>query len=175
MNCDICGQVISGQAFKVKVEGAKLTVCSNCQKLGKPYVDDLPLRRVGPATRTLSGVNFQRPAPPRAPELPRGMEDVEIVDDYAKRVRKNRMKLGLSQEDLARRVKEKLSVIQKIETGKITPPLRLCRELEHELKIKLLTPRTEIEETKLPKTKAPGEVTLGDIIHVKGNAKDLTG
>jgi putative transcription factor len=80
------------------------------------------------------------------------------------------MKLGLSQEDLAGRVKVKVSVIQKIETGKMTPDLRLCRDLEHELKIKLVTPR-EAEDAKMPKTAVPEGVTLGDIIHVKGNAK----
>jgi len=75
------------------------------------------------------------------------------------------MKLGISQEDLAKRVKEKLSVIQKIETGKIAPNTRLCRELQHELKIKLLVPR---KETPPPKTAAPSEVTLGDIVRIKG-------
>jgi len=84
------------------------------------------------------------------------------------------MKLGLSQEDLAGRVKVKLSVIQKIETGKMIPDLRLCRDLEHELKIKLVTPR-EAEDMKIPKTEVPEGVTLGDIIHVKGKTKpDLT-
>jgi putative transcription factor len=96
------------------------------------------------------------------------MEDLEVADDYAKLVRRKRMKLGLSQEHLAQRVKEKLSVIQKIETGKVAPDTKLCRELEHELKIKLLIPRKDILA---PKTAAPAEVTLGDIIRVKGKLK----
>jgi putative transcription factor len=154
-----------------------MTVCSHCQKLGKPYVDDSPPRPPGSSFRTLPGLsqlNIRKNAP-RAPELPKGMEDVEILDDYAARVRKGRMKLGLSQEDLANRVKEKLSLIQKIETGKMTPSLRLCRELEHELRVKLLTPRSEIDDVKVPKPKPAADVTLGDIVHVKGNAKDLPG
>ena len=57
-------------------------------------------------------------------------------------------------------VKEKLSVIQKIETGKVAPNTRLCRLLEHELKVKLLVPQKEAE---LPKNAVPSEVTLGDI------------
>jgi len=75
------------------------------------------------------------------------------------------MKLGWSQADLAKKVKEKLSVIQKIETGKMTPDTQLCRQLQHELKIKLLVPR---KETPAPKTTAPAEVTLGDIVKIKG-------
>jgi len=103
----------------------------------------------------------------KAPELPKGMEEFDIAENYSDLVRRGRMKLGLSQEDLAKRVKEKLSVIQKIEMGKMAPDTRLCRELEHELKVKLLVPR---KESAAPKTAAPAEVTLGDIIRIKGKS-----
>jgi putative transcription factor len=105
----------------------------------------------------------------KAPELPRGMDESDITEDYAYRVRHQRMKIAMSQEELAKRVKEKLSVIQKIETGKMAPDTKLCRELEHELKIKLLVPRKEIAD--VPKTTPPSEVTLGDIIRVKSKSK----
>ena len=164
MDCDICGREISGQAFKVKVEGAKLLVCGRCQRLGTPYVDEPVVRR--PLSR---GIFVPRVAPRRAPELPKGMEELEIVEDCADRVRHQRMKSGLSQDTLAKHVKEKLSVIQKIETGKMTPNTKLCRELEHELKIKLLVPRKEIPE--VPRSAPPAEVTLGDIIRIKGKSK----
>jgi putative transcription factor len=97
------------------------------------------------------------------------MDQTEIAEDYADRARRQRMKLGLSQEELARRVKEKLSLIQKIETGKMIPDSKLCRALEHELKIKLLIPRKEIAE--VPSAAPPTEVTLGDIMRVKGKSK----
>jgi putative transcription factor len=97
------------------------------------------------------------------------MEELDIAEDCAKRVRQQRMKMGLSQEELAKRVKEKLSVLQKIETGKISPDTKLCKELEHELKIKLLVPRKEA--TELPESKAPSEITLGDIIRIKDRTK----
>jgi putative transcription factor len=164
LNCDICGREITGQAFKVKVEGAKLLVCGRCQRLGTPYTEE-------PAVRPPAGARPYSPrmAPRKAPELPKGMAEFEIVEDYADRVRQHRMKSGLSQEELAKRVKEKLSVIQKIETGKMSPDTKLCRELEHELKIQLLVPRKEVSD--VPKTAPPSEVTLGDIIRIKGKAK----
>ncbi len=96
------------------------------------------------------------------------MEEFDVAENYSDLVRRGRIKLGLSQEDVAKRVREKLSVIQKIETGKVAPETRLCRELEHELKIKLLVPRKEAEA---PKTSAPSELTLGDIIRIKGKHK----
>ena len=154
-----------------------MLACNHCQALGKPYAEESPTRppvtivpRISPSTTRTT----PRHIPRRAPEIPKGLDDVDIADDYGSKVRRHRMKLGLSQEDLAGRVKVKLSVIQKIETGKMIPDLRLCRDLEHELKIKLVTPR-EAEDMKIPKTEVPEGVTLGDIIHVKGKTKpDLT-
>ena len=163
MNCDICGREIVGQAFKVKVEGAKLLVCRNCQGLGKPYQEDpLPL-----APRPAGFVRLPRPLERRPIELPKEIQELDVAENFSELVRKRRMKLGWSQEDLAKKVKEKLSVIQKVETGKITPDTQLCRQLQHELKIKLLVPR---KETPAPKTSTPAEVTLGDIVKIKGRA-----
>ena len=169
MNCDICGREITGQAFKVTVEGAKMLVCAKCQRLGKPYAEETPPRplRRSATNATISGSIF-RPAPRRGtPGLPKEMDELDLADDYPTRVRDQRMKLGLSQEELAKRVKEKLSVIQKIETGRMAPNMRLCRGLEHELKAKLLVPR---KEAAVPTT-TPAEVTLGDIIRIKGKSK----
>lgn len=141
-----------------------MLVCSSCQHLGKPYQEEpsAPIRPYSPKLR------MPRTTYHKAPELPRGMEESEVAEDYSNLVRNRRMKMGLSQEELAKRVKERLTVIQKIETGKIAPDTKLCRELEHELRIKLLVPRTA---TPAPKMGAPAEVTLGDIIRVKEKRK----
>jgi putative transcription factor len=165
LNCDICGRVIAGPAFRVRVEGAKMLVCSSCQHLGKPYQEEspIPMRSFAPGTPRMPRTIHRR-----APELPRGMEESEVAEDYSNLVKTHRMKMGLSQEELAKRVKERLTVIQKIETGKIAPDSKLCRELEHELRIKLLVPRNA---TPAPKMAAPAEVTLGDIVRVKEKQK----
>jgi putative transcription factor len=172
LNCDICGRDIVGQAFKVSVEGAKMLVCSHCQNLGKPYREEYApkrphVRASTPPSVQASYSSFHR----KTTQLSRELDEVDLADDLAQRVRKHRTKLGISQEELAKRVKEKLSVIQKIETGRITPPMRLCRELEHELKVKLLVPH---KETESPKGLAPSSVTLGDIIQVKEKTKSST-
>ncbi len=163
MNCEVCGREIAGPGFKVKIEGAVMLACRSCQRLGKPYVEP-PAALQQPARKPL----LTRPARARAPELPRGLEEFDLAEDYAARIRKQRIKVNMSQEELAKRVKEKLSVIQKLETGKMAPDAKLCRELEHELRVKLLIPRTE---PAAPKTSTPAQVTLGDIIRVKGKAK----
>ncbi len=142
-----------------------MLVCSSCQHLGKPYQEErsVPTRPYAPSTLRMPKAIHRR-----APELPRGMEESDVAEDYSNLVRSHRMKMGLSQEELAKRVKERLTVIQKIETGKIAPDSKLCRELEHELRIKLLVPRKAIPA---PKMAAPAEVTLGDIIRVRGKQK----
>ena len=163
MNCDICGREIVGQAFKVKVEGAKMLVCRNCQGLGTPYQEDPAPQR--PRLSPSGFVRLPRLSQRKPTELPKEIQELDVAENFSELVRKRRMKLGWSQADLAKKVKEKLSVIQKIETGKMTPDTQLCRQLQHELKIKLLVPR---KETPAPKTTAPAEVTLGDIVKIKG-------
>ena len=157
-----------GQVFRVKVEGAKMVVCRNCQTLGKPYQED-PVPQ-----RPRSSVGYVRPyrLPERKPaELPKEIQELDVAENFSELVRKGRMKLGWSQEQLAMKVNEKHSVILKIETGKITPDTQLCRRLQHELKIKLLVPR---KEAPAPKTAAPAEVTLGDIVKIKGKPEGST-
>jgi putative transcription factor len=173
LDCDICGRSISAQAYKVEVEGAKMLVCGHCQNLGKPYKEEPKTVCMPPQIPLIQdpikrGISFI-PTRKRTAELPKEMDQLDVADDFAERVRRYRSKLGLSQEELAKRVKEKLSVIQKVETGKISPNSRLCRALEHELKVKLLIPHAEIED--VPKGIAPTEVTLGDIVRVKGKTK----
>ena len=72
------------------------------------------------------------------------------------------------------KVKERLSVIQKIELGKMTPNMRLAKELEHVLRVKLLVLQSEPPVPKL----APGstkEVTLADVARIrKKDGKDVT-
>ena len=166
MNCDVCGRQITGPAFKVRVEGAKMLVCASCKHLGKPYVEDIQ-----PSIRTGSPRPLRiSPAVRKAPELPKDMQELEVAEDYSSIIRHKRMKLNVSQEELAKPVKEKLSVIQKIENGKMAPDTKLCRELQHELKVTLLVPR---KEAALPKTAAPAELTVGDIIRVKGKSKSI--
>ena len=100
--------------------------------------------------------------------LPKAVEDSDLVEDYPMIVKEGREKIGLSQTDLAFKAKEKLTVIQKIELGKILPTMRLTKELEHILRVKLLAPRAELEISTVPVRQAgPRELTLGDIALVK--------
>ncbi len=61
----------------------------------------------------------------------------EIVDNYGDIVRKAREKMGLTREQLAKILKEKESVIARIENYEMVPDDKLAKKLERVLKIKL--------------------------------------
>lgn len=145
--------------MKVIIEGAVVVACPQCARLGKIYVEP---RRPRPPPQPAVTSYLPRPARPSSHE---SIGELEVVEDHAARIRKAREKIGLTQEDLAARVKERLSMIQKIESGKMTPDLRLCRELEHSLRIELLAPRVETPE--VTGLTAGPNVTLGDIVKVR--------
>ena len=166
MYCEVCGNEIVGKPARSLVEGATLIVCQQCSSLGK-VLPGFPER--GPRT---ARITHPGPAPShtRTPleSLPKSVEESDLVEDYAQVVKEGREKLGLSQTDLAFKAKEKLTVIQKIELGKMMPTMRLTKELEHILRVKLLAPRGELEVSTVPVRQAgPRELTLGDIALVR--------
>jgi putative transcription factor len=115
-----------------------------------------------------------RPVPRKSGNrrAPREVQELEIADNYPQIIQKARRKHELSQEDLALKVKERLSVIRKIELGKMIPDMRLTKELEHVLRVKLLVLTSE---PLVPKLGATKEVTLADVARIRNKeGKDTT-
>jgi putative transcription factor len=165
LRCEACGRKIYGKPYKVVIEGAKLTVCDSCSKHGKLTWEDEPkpktvVKSKGPKPSLLVQTR-------KLPETPAGTT-VELVEGYDAVIRQAREKLGLSHEDLGKKMNEKVSVLRKIETKKMTPNNMLATKLEHILKIKLIVPASE-EKIKVPPSKMVKplnrELTLGDLIH----------
>jgi len=158
--CEICGREIVGKPARSLVEGARLIVCQQCSSLGTrlPSFPDRPARPVIAPTHTHAPIE----------KLPKAVEESDLIEDYPTTVKKARAKLGLSQKDLAFKAKEKVTVIQKIEIGKMLPTMRLAKELEHILRIRLLVPRDELEVPAPPRRPSPlPGVTLGDVALVR--------
>jgi putative transcription factor len=171
MRCEVCGCKIIGKSFNVMIEGARLTVCGECARHGKVCYDEPKPKPVfqKPRART---VTFRVQTKPPSPPVD---TTVELSEDYGTRIRKAREKLGLSHQELGKRLNEKVSLLRKIETGRMTPSDRLATALEHVLKVKLIVPKKEekIPQAKIPKT-ASRELTLGDLIQLnkKGEGKE---
>lgn len=162
MRCEVCGREIYGKSYRVMIEGAKLTVCSKCAKLGTIIWEETKPKTPMPSAKAPRRLTLKTKKPQQA-----AVESVlELVEDFDVKIRHARRKLGLSHKELGRKISEKVSVLKKIETRKMTPDNRLATKLEHTLKIKLLV---QASEEKVPKAniKPVGhELTLGDLIQL---------
>jgi len=160
VQCEVCGNRIVGKSYRATIEGAKMIVCGNCARLSSASWELLPPQRM----KRLAKPSPAKIVKKRQPSEP--IQELELVDDFGSRVRQGREKLGLSHEDLGRKIGEKVSVLRKIESRRMTPDHKLASKLEHALRLKLLVPplETKVPSKHLPQ---PREVTLGDIAHVK--------
>ena len=160
MFCEICRREIVGKPGRSLVEGATLIVCQQCSSIGTklPGFPDRPRRPVIAPSHTHAPIE----------RLPKAVEESDLIEEYSRVIKEGREKLGISQQDLAFKAKEKLTVIQKIEIGKMLPTMRLSKELEHILRVRLLVPREELDLPSPPrKASQPPIVTLGDVALVK--------
>ncbi len=174
MRCEVCGRRINGEPFNVIIERAKLTVCTECSKLGKTYYEEPKQKALGPRlVTTQKPLIFQT----KKSQTPKVDTSLELVQGFDVKIRQAREKLGISHEELGKRINEKVSLLRKIETGKMMPDNRLATMLEHTLKIKLIVPAEEekIPQAKLARTTGH-DLTLGDLIHLekKGSEKEDT-
>jgi len=160
--CEVCGREIVGKPARALVERATLVVCKSCAGLGT----ELPGFPERPRPRTPNIVGHSTFRPP-IEKLPKAVEETDLLDDYSHIVKEAREKMHLSQDELAFKAKEKVTVIQKIELGKMLPTMRLTKELEHILRVKLLVPKEEELPAALMKSPPRAEATLGDVALVR--------
>ena len=144
----MCGSI--GKLYKTIVEDAQLNVCHECSKLGK-VID------------VIHQDNMKMEVQRNEYSTPETMQI--IVTDYAEKIKRKRESLGLKQEDFAKKINEKESLIQKIESGHFEPPIVLAKKIGNFLKIKLIEDYRE-ERGKQTKTKT-GPFTIGDFIKIK--------
>ena len=89
---------------------------------------------------------------------------VELVPDFGRRIREAREGLGLTPEQLGARIKEKATLLKKIEREDISPEDEVRKKLERELKIKLTDQASEAQV----KSGGSGRgLTLGDVANIK--------
>jgi putative transcription factor len=174
LRCEVCGRGIRGKPFNVMIEGARLMVCSECSKLGKACREE-----PGQKPANLGARLTPKPVAvlTRKPQAPKIDTTLELVENFDLKIRQARERLGLSHEDLGKRINEKVSLLRKIETGKMTPDNRLATILEHALKIKLIDVAKEEKVPQAGLAKSSGrDVTLGDLVQLdrRGGEKEDT-
>ncbi len=157
MQCETCGKYIE-RGKRVRLEGSVVVTCESCANYGeilgdaKPYV---PKPSIHTAEKK---ENFE-------------LSEKEIDEDYARIIREAREKIGMKQEDLAKKINQPKSLIHRIESGSFEPKENLARTFEKILGVKLFVDNDE-------KTKSEGklkhedkEVTLGDLVVIKKRSK----
>ena len=149
MQCEMCGK--DTQLFTAELEGSMLNLCESCAKYGKM------IKKVAQTQTHSKGIIKKAPLSKK--------QFVElIVDDFAAKIRNAREKLQLNQEDFAKKLNEKISVIHHFETGKMVPSLDLARKLEKALHITLVEMHEESSGgQKEGKSEA---MTIGDIVKI---------
>ena len=165
MRCEVCGHKIREDPITAIIEGAKLTVCVECSKHGKIVYEE----PAAPKPTAAFAAFKKTQAPPsmvqRKPVVAAVQITQEVTEDYASMIRVAREKLGLTHEELGKKINEKASVLRNLEVGKMAPNNQLASKLEHMLKIKLLVPISEEKVAQIPRS-ANQELTLGDIIEL---------
>jgi len=144
MQCEICGSNIRGKAHRVILEGTELNVCDACAKYGHE-VKEVPKATVKGTGRTPAGkvsagrvpagITF-RTGPRRRPDMFDQMTD-ELLSDYGFAIRRAREARGMSQEELALAIKEKASLLKKLEREDLRPEDSVRKKLERVLGISL--------------------------------------
>ena len=129
VSCEICGTPILEYGERVYVEGNLITVCKTCSKRGKPLKNQQEIQRK-PAMR-----------PKKIEKLDRITFDDSaiLINNFSEVIRNSRMANGLTHEQLGLLIKERVSLLRKIESGTLKPDEGLSRKLERFFRINLYT------------------------------------
>jgi len=145
-NCEICGTEIKGRPHRIRIERSELSVCSDCTRYGNVLTPAVKMRG--------------RAKMPRRESI---YEVDEVISNYPQVIREARQTMNLTIGELAKNIKERASLIKRIERGKMIPEEGVRRKLERFLDIKLTTHIEKVELThSTPKT-----LTLGDVATIK--------
>lgn len=127
--CEICGTQILDHGENIYVEGNLIRVCKSCSKRGKPSKSQPEIQRK-PAMRPKKNERLDRIT----------FDDSSIlIHNFSEVIRNSRMASGLSHEQLGLLIKERASLLRKLESGSLKPDEVLSKKLERFFRIKLYT------------------------------------
>ena len=147
MECELCGQK-SERLKKVKIDSAVMSVCPKCEKFGIP-IENMRVQSTSPPQKSTPPVfihqikHVQKISGGNHPKSFRkkkdsDIENLEIVPEFSDLIKSARAKIGISQDEMADKIKEKRTVISAIERGSIKPDIKTARKLESLLNISIV-------------------------------------
>jgi putative transcription factor len=148
-NCELCGR--KPGKFEAEIEGTVMKVCEDCSKYGK--------------VRAKSNVKiiYEEKKKADIPEL-----EYNFIPGFGSVVKNARERLKLKQEEMAKKLNVRESLLHQIESEHFKPGYDLAKKLEKELHIKIIEEikNGEIKsDVNLNKQKSgSGSMTLGDMM-----------
>jgi len=159
--CDMCSS--PGAAYKIEVEGSILNVCEKCVSYGRM------VGKIKPEFSEKQKKKQEKAAlQEEAKKAVKATETVQlIVPNYASLIKNARERMGLKQEEVAKKIAEKESMLHKLESGAMQPDMNLARKLEKFFRIKLIE-EVEVDGSAGEETRTRSEgLTVGDLINIK--------
>jgi putative transcription factor len=155
--CEICGAEIAGLPHRIVIDGSALEVCKGCARFGQPEDKWSPVpKKMVPVERAFT---VRRPKP-----RDHFKDLVELVPEFGRKIREARESQNLTPEELGARIKEKATLLKKIEREELSPEDEVRKKLEKELKIKLTD---QVSEARVKFGSRGRGLTLGDIASIK--------
>ena len=159
MECEICGKPVSEtNTTRAKIEGSVVVVCKECAKLGT-------IQKTPPKPKFQKNKKEKSNVQPKRNYRNDEPSD-ELIENYNTAVRNAREAKNWSREDLGKKINERVSVINRIESGKMTPDNKLTKKLEKALNITLFEDVNDVDLNQYLNNTS-GERTLGNIMKIK--------
>ncbi len=173
VQCEMCGTE-TGSPKTVKIEGAELEVCDDCAEFGTEIkTQETSSTSTKYSTSSSSGTSSSSTSSAGGSSSSGGGrrrdmfdEMDEVVQDYDDRIRDARESKGLTQEELAKQLNEKASLIRKLERGDVLPSDSIQRKLERKLGIDLSMGGSD-DDAEWSGGSSTGGTTLGDVVKRK--------
>ncbi len=150
MDCEMCGR--EPAAVKAAIEGTVLALCDACGRYGKV------LGRVATATAAVKKKEGKTASFVEE-------ESDFVVANLGQLLKQKREALGLRQDEFAKKIAVKESVLHKMETGAMKPGIEEAKRFEKLLGLRLIE-KANMEEGIVPQPKKD-QLTLGDLIKIK--------
>ena len=150
--CELCGAKIS-VPIKVLIDDVPLSTCFSCSKRGKPYEiksKSHTNQYFASSTHILktSKPTLSKPTFVKKIKNQIKMSDSNILDpNFPMIIQKARLKKGLTQEQLASQLNEKVTLIKKFENGTLKPDETIAKKLGRILTINLYVNLNEDDDS----------------------------
>ncbi len=149
--CELCG-ADNVSTYKTSTSGARVDACNRC-------IDRLGLTKPVPTTNRITSNKFSTQSRISGPNIMLN-SDKELAPDFHKRIQQARKAKGWDQREFARRMNERLNIVQRTENGN-RPTDALIKKIEKVLDVELFI-ESVASNSRHTSTTGGRNMTIGD-------------